>query len=183
MSVATEVVGDAKKKEKKMLSKHLWYSSAIMGHSQHYRVELDYIQIKYKKLTDDAIPPHKEEGNIGWDFHTTVGQEVCLYPGERFKFPTGIALEIPSGYAMMLWDRSGLSSKEGLHRLAGVIDSVYRGEIIVCLTNLGLEPVIVKPGQKIIQGIIQEEIPTKMIEAEDLSETSRGTKGFGSTGN
>lgn len=162
-----------------MVCKHLVYFADGVFQS----VERVDIPIKYKRLQNDAIAPHKEEGNIGWDFHTTIGQEVCLYPGERFLFPTGIALEIPAGYAMLLWDRSGLSSKEGLHRLAGVIDSIYRGEVFVCLTNLGLEPIIIKPGQKIVQGIVQEEIPAKMIEAEDLSETSRGTKGFGSTGN
>lgn len=162
-----------------MVSKHLVY----FEDSRMHPVEKLSLDVKVKKLDESAVVPNKEDGNIGWDFCTNVGQEICLYPGERFKFPTGIALEIPSGYAMMLWDRSGLSTKEGLHRLAGVIDSAYRGEIIVCLTNLGLEPVIVKPGQKIIQGIIQEEIPAKMIVVDNLSETKRGDKGFGSTGN
>lgn len=159
-----------------MISKHL---SCVCGSTE---VDKQEISVGVKKLTENAIVPHKDNGNIGWDFHTNIDSEVYLYPGERHKFSTGIALELPAGYAMMLWDRSGLSSGEGLHRLAGVIDSIYRGEILVCLVNLGQSPVLIKPGQKIVQGIIQEEIPAKMVVVDKLSETSRGDKGFGSTG-
>ena len=161
-----------------MISKHMFYFS---GAGPEF-IDIDKFYIKYKKLSDNAIPPQKTVGNVGIDFFTNINEEVTIYPGERVKLSTGICLEIPAGYAIILKDRSGFSTNEGMHVLAGVIDSSYRGEIIICLVNLGTKQVTIKPGQKIVQGIIIEDIPIQFEEVKVLSNTDRGTKGFGSTG-
>ena len=96
-------------------------------------------------------------------------------------FPTGIAVEFPEGYVALLWDRSGLGSK-GIHRLAGVIDSGYRGEWKVVLLNTTKEPFEIKKGDKIIQCIIQKFEPVEILEVDELSNSQRGEKGFGSSG-
>lgn len=165
-------------------SKHLSYYEydSTRDFFQKNQIEVHSLEINYKKLNDRAIPPKKTKGNIGIDFHTTIESSVFLFPGERYLFPTGLSLEIPDGYAIILEDRSGISTKLGLHKFAGVIDSSYRGEIMVCLSNLSDTGVKIEPGQKIVQGIIVEDIPVDFYEKKSLSETDRGTKGFGSTG-
>jgi dUTP pyrophosphatase len=153
------------------------------------------IEIQCVKTDPKAQLPTKSEGNIGWDIYCIAGKDadwqtsskdsqkyLWVQPGQRVKINTGICLAILPGYGIILFDRSGLSVNKGMHRLAGVIDSSYRGELIVCLINLGEVPVVIEEGDRVCQGIIQEEIRAQLIQVDKLSETERGEKGFGSSG-
>lgn len=138
------------------------------------------IDFKIKKLSPDATLPSKDNpADAGIDFYTN--ESYTLQPGERHMFSTGISAEFPEGYVALFWDRSGLGSK-GIHRLAGVIDSGYRGEWKVILINTTDEPYEIKKGDKIIQCILQKFEPAKIEEVEELSDATRGDKGFGSSG-
>lgn len=138
------------------------------------------ISFQVKKLSPDAILPAKNNSeDAGIDVFTN--ESYVLQPGETHMFRTGISVEFPQGYVALLWDRSGLGSK-GIHRLAGVIDSGYRGEWKIVLTNLTQEPFEIKAGDKIVQCIMQQFEPVEITEVEQVSETVRGAKGFGSSG-
>ena len=133
-----------------------------------------------KKLTDNATLPKKNDpADAGIDVFTN--ESYTLQPGETHVFSTGISVEFPEGFVALLWDRSGLGSK-GIHRLAGVIDSGYRGEWKVALVNLSSEPYEIKAGDKIIQCVLQQFEPVQIAEVQQVTETTRGAKGFGSSG-
>ncbi len=137
--------------------------------------------LKIKRLTEDAkIPNCAHPGDAGLDLYAT--EDVTLVPNERKAVPTGIAMEIPDGYAGLMWDKSGLSIKHGLKTLGGVIDSGYRGEVLVGIINLSGEEYTIRKGEKIAQMIIQKKETIEVEEASELSETARGEGGFGSTG-
>ena len=104
-----------------------------------------------------------------------------LYPGDRANIKTGIRMAIPTGYAGLIWDKSGVASS-GLHCLAGVIDSGFRGEILVNIINLGQDIYNISPGQKVAQIVIQKIEHPKIIEIELDDNTERGQGGFGSSG-
>lgn len=162
------------------------------------------MQIPTKKLTETAILPTKAHiGDAGFDLYAdenvlihgtilksgfynrkigTKKDQVNTCEIEKKVISTGIAMAIPEGYVGLIWDRSGLSTKCGLHRLAGVIDSTYRGEIKVCLINLSTENYLIQKGDKIAQLLIQPVPMCSLVEVDDLDETSRGDQGFGSSG-
>ncbi len=137
--------------------------------------------IRVKKLHPDARTPSiAHSGDAGCDLFATAHME--LKPGQRAQIPTGIALEIPTGYVGLIWDKSGVSHKGGIKTLGGVVDSGYRGEVQIGVINLGTEAYVFEPGNKVAQLLIQKvETPT-FNEAEELSDTSRGNGGFGSSG-
>lgn len=138
------------------------------------------VDFKVKKLAPDAVLPTRENAtDAGIDFYTN--ESYTMRPGERHMFTTGIATEFPEGYVALLWDRSGLGSK-GVHRLAGVIDSGYRGEWKVVLLNTTDVPYKIKKGDKVVQCILQKFEPAKIEEVEKLEDSARGEKGFGSSG-
>jgi len=146
--------------------------------------------LKVKKLSSEArLPEKNNDSDSGYDFFVLKDggwggpSSYTLKTGERKLFSTGIALELPDGYGMLLKDRSGLSVKEGLHVLAGVIDNGYRGEVKICLTNISNIAVRISDGQKIAQGVLHQVPVCEVKEIKDhLSETKRGDKGFGSSG-
>ncbi len=139
------------------------------------------IEIKVKKIHPDAIiPKYAHPGDAGMDLHSA--EEYLLKPFEKIIVKTGIQMEIPSGYFGSVRDRSGMAAKFGIHTLAGVIDSEYRGEIGVVLVNLGKDEFKINKGDRIAQIVIQEYANCKIIESETLDETPRGDGGFGSTG-
>ena len=146
--------------------------------------------LKVKKLSSEArLPEKNNDSDSGYDFFVLKDggwggpSSYTLKTGERKLFSTGIALELPDGYGMLLKDRSGLSVKEGLHVLAGVIDNGYRGEVKICLTNISNIAVRISDGQKIAQGVLHQVPVCEVKEIKDhLSETMRGDKGFGSSG-
>jgi dUTP pyrophosphatase len=138
------------------------------------------MEIKIRKMTPNAkAPAYAHAGDAGMDLFSCV--EMTLAPGETRPVPTGIQMAIPQGYVGLVWDKSGISIM-GVHRLAGVVDAGYRGEVRVVMVNLGTEPFEIKPGMKIAQMLIQPvEAPT-IVESDSLDDTSRGAGGFGSTG-
>lgn len=138
------------------------------------------LTLKVKKLCDEAIiPRYGTLGAAGFDLCSI--EEYSIKPGETYMFKTGISMEIPSGYVGLLWDRSGLGSK-GIHRYAGVVDDDYRGEVRVVLHNSTQKNRDVKKGDKIVQMLIQKVEKVTIENVEELSDTSRGEGGFGSTG-
>lgn len=139
--------------------------------------------IKIQFLNSRAKIPTNKQGDAGYDLYYSGITEVVLKPHDRYGFETGIAMEIPNEYYGSIRDRSGKAYKDGLHVLAGVIDPSYRGEIKVVLLNTNNDrEVIVKPGDKIAQ-LIFERYHVAHFEIGDLSDTERGEKGFGSSGN
>lgn len=138
------------------------------------------MKLKVKKLDKDArLPVFGHSGDAGLDLFSAV--DFVLQAGEIHPVPTGIQVEIPLGYVGLLWDKSGVSLK-GVHRLAGVVDSGYRGEVKVVMVNLSREAYVIDRGMKIAQLLIQPVMEVEVVEAEDLNDSSRGEGGFGSTG-
>ncbi len=141
--------------------------------------------VKVKKLRENArLPVYGTEFSAGADLCACLDAPVTLAPGETKLISIGIAMEIPVGYAGLVYARSGLASKRGLApaNKVGVIDSDYRGEFFVPLHNHGAIPQTVEPGERIAQMILTPYLTANFIEAGDLSDTARGEGGFGSTG-
>jgi len=137
--------------------------------------------LKVKKLFPEAkLPSRATPGDAGLDLYSVEG--VAVQPGDRLVVRTGVALEIPYGYAGLVWDKSGLAAKKGLKTMGGVIDAGYRGEILVVIHNLGSEPHAIAIGDKVAQILIQKVELPEVEEATILSEAERGDAGFGSTG-
>jgi dUTP pyrophosphatase len=134
------------------------------------------------KLLDATatIPTKANASDAGWDLYSTV--DIVISSKQRNTVKTGIALEIPEHMAGLIWPRSGLSVKKGIDVLAGVIDSGYRGEIMVCLYNTSDEDVSIKHGDRIAQIIFQEVPCVMMLHQEGLGSSQRGDNGFGSSG-
>lgn len=139
-------------------------------------------KILYKKLDPNAITPTKNHNSdAGYDLYAIENKQ--LTPGSRVVVKTGIAFAIPEGYVGLIWPRSGLAVKQGINILAGVIDSEYRGEIMVCLHNTGLwSDVNIKEGDRIAQILFQSCPHFDLVETESLEDTERSDKGFGSSG-
>ena len=138
------------------------------------------MKLRVKKVHPEARLPHYHHpGDAGLDLFSVVDE--VLAAGETKPIPTGIKMAIPEGYVGLVWDKSGISL-QGVHRLAGVVDAGYRGEVRVVMANLGREPFVIKKGMKIAQMLIQAVSAPVVVEADDLDETPRGEGGFGSTG-
>lgn len=139
--------------------------------------------MKVKRLYEEALLPTKAtEGSAAFDLYAYT--EAPLEPCETFKYKTGIALEIPEGSVGLIFPRSGLSTKFGirLSNCVGVIDSDYRGEIIVALHNDGDESYMINRGDRIAQLMIVDIPKIGIEEVTELSDTKRGIGGFGSSG-
>ena len=144
-------------------------------------VHLVSMKLNIKKLHPDAkIPTYAHEGDAGFDLYAC--EDVVVAPGERVLVSTGIAMEIPSGFVGLIWDKSGLSNTHGLKTLGGVVDAGYRGEVKAGLINLGIEEYHVGLGHKVAQMLIQKVEHAEIYEVSELSNTLRGEGGFGSTG-
>lgn len=146
------------------------------------------MNVYIKKLHPDAIiPTFGSEDASGCDLYanlTTEGGIVTIHPGENSFIKTGIAMAIPKGYGGFLYARSGLACKQGLRpaNCVGVIDSDYRGEIIVVLHNDSLEDRVVHHGDRIAQLVISAYLRPTFVESSELDDTERGEGGFGHTG-
>ncbi len=142
--------------------------------------------LKIKLLNEKAaLPTRASDGAAGYDLRACLDAPMTLKKGEIFAVPTGIAIELPSKeYVAMLCARSGLAIKHGitLANAVGIIDSDYRGEIKVGLINLGSEEFVINPGERIAQMLIMPVSLPEIEISDDLSETERGSGGFGSTG-
>lgn len=138
------------------------------------------MEIKVRRIHSEAkLPAYGHAGDAGLDLYS-CGHYV-IKAGGMTAVPTGIQVAIPEGYAGLIWDKSGISLR-GVHRLAGVIDSGYRGEVRVVLVNLGDEEYVIEKGMKIAQLLIQPVEEVRVVEESELEETPRGEGGFGSTG-
>jgi dUTP pyrophosphatase len=129
------------------------------------------------------LPSYAQPGDAGADLRSAV--DITLAPGERAMVPTGIAIALPDGHAAFVHPRSGLAIKHGLSMVntPGTIDAGYRGEISVLLINHDpSEPIDIRRGDRIAQLIIQRVEQVAFIEAGELPDSSRGSRGFGSTG-
>lgn len=139
------------------------------------------MKVKIKKLRPDAVvPAYAHPGDVGLDLYCL--ENYKLQPGERKIFNLGFALEFPDGYAAIVKDKSSLPRNGGVHTLGGVFDAGYRGEYNVNLVNLGSQPYQIEQGNKIAQLLIVPAVRAELEPADQLSETTRGTSGFGSTG-
>jgi len=146
-------------------------------------------QIKFRRLAHGEglpAPARQSAEAAGLDLSaaTPPTAPVRLRPGERALIPTGFAVELPPGFEGQVRPRSGLALKQGVTVLnaPGTVDSDYRGEISVLLINFGQEPVTISRGERIAQLVVSRYERVEAVESADLQGTSRGEKGFGSTG-
>lgn len=141
--------------------------------------------IRIKKLHPNAvIPTYGSPEAAGADLYACLDENVLIPTGETVFIPTGLALEVPVGCAGLIYARSSMGTKRGLApaNKVGVIDSDYRGQVMVALHNHGKEDQIVQPGERIAQLLITPVFTPGFQEVDDLSDTERGVGGFGSTG-
>ncbi|MDO4745649.1 MAG: dUTP diphosphatase [Bacillota bacterium] len=141
------------------------------------------MKIKVKSLSG-LIPAYETSGSAGMDIRAYLDEPIIIAPGKRALIPTGLHFEIPEGFEVQIRARSGLAVKHGIGLTNGIgtIDSDYRGEIKVSLINWGEEPFTVNNGERIAQMVVCRYEKAELIEAEELSETERGSGGFGHTG-
>ncbi len=148
------------------------------------------MQLKVKFVSDKIgkeipKPRYATDGAAGIDLPACIDEPITIQPGERIAVPTGIAIALPSAdYVALVYARSSLGLKHGitLPNAVGVIDSDYRGEILVALTNLSDKPYRIDVGERIAQLVITPVIRAQITEVSDLPETARGQGRFGSTG-
>ena len=144
------------------------------------------MELKIKKLHPAAIlPTYGSAGAAGADLYALPeGDPITIAPGETVFIHTGLSMAIPEGCVGLNFARSGLASKRGLApaNKVGVIDSDYRGELMVALHNHGDTPQTVQPGDRVAQFLIMPVITADFVEVDSLDETQRGAGGFGSTG-
>ena len=141
--------------------------------------------VRVKILKEGAkLPAYGSEQAAGADLHACLGEAVTIAPGETAFVPTGIALEVPMGCAGLIYARSGMACKRGLApaNKVGVVDSDYRGEILVALHNHGTVAQTVEHGERVAQFVITPVLTPVYEMAEELSDTARNQGGFGSTG-
>ena len=148
------------------------------------------MELKIKALSpkigvDIPLPYYATPGSAAMDLHACMDEAVTIPPGERRVIPTGLAIALPSPeYVALIFARSGLGIKHGIApaNCVGVIDSDYRGEILVGLQNSGQEAFTIKPGERIAQMMITPVVQARIQMTDDLDQTQRGAGGFGSTG-
>jgi len=144
------------------------------------------VKVKIKRLTATAkLPVYATDGSSAADLFADIAEPIVLQPGKRFLFPTGISAQITeSGYGLFVFARSGHGNKHGitLSNSVGVIDSDYRGEIRVGLSNLSDTPYTVMPGERLAQMALMPVERAEFIETDELDDSERGAGGFGSTG-
>ena len=142
-------------------------------------------KIRIKRLREGAqIPTYGTEFSAGADLYACLEEAITIAPGETAKIPTGLAMELPVGTAGLVFARSSLGTKKGLApaNKVGVIDSDYRGEVLVVLHNHSRETRQIAPGERVAQLLIVPVFTPGFVEAQELSDTHRGAGGFGSTG-
>ena len=145
---------------------------------------MNKIEVKVLASKGAVIPAYKTDGAAGADVCAFLNEAVTINPGSIAMIPTGLFFEIPQGYEIQVRPRSGLAAKNGVTVLntPGTIDSDYRGELKIILINLGKEAFVVNNQERIAQIIVSPVTTASFTITESLSETSRGEKGFGSTG-
>ena len=145
------------------------------------------ITVKLKRLASGqglSLPTRMTEESAGFDLPAAVEQSVTIEPGDIRLIPCGFAMAIPQGYEAQIRPRSGLATRNGitLVNTPGTIDSDYRGEVQAPVINLGRQPFAIERGMRIAQMLILPVPAVRLVEVEQLDETSRGEGGFGHTG-
>ena len=142
------------------------------------------IEVKIINTSSNPLPEYASLGASGMDIRAFLSESVSLLPFERVLIPTGLFIELPSGYEAQIRPRSGLAIKQGITCLnsPGTIDSDYRGEIKIILINLSNENQIINPGDRVAQMVIQKVEKISWSEVKQIDETIRNDGGFGHTG-
>ncbi|MDD6400507.1 MAG: dUTP diphosphatase [Lachnospiraceae bacterium] len=143
------------------------------------------IPVNIKKIKPNAtVPTYGSANAAGADLYACIDDSLTINPGETILVPTGLAVALPEGYAGLIYARSGLASKKGLApaNKVGVIDSDYRGEVMVALHNHSNVPATIEPNERVAQLVITPYIAALYNVVDELDETERGEGGFGSTG-
>jgi len=142
------------------------------------------ISVKIINKSSNPLPAYATADAAGMDLRANLETAVSLQPLERMLIPTGLFIELPSGYEAQIRPRSGLAKKQGLTLLntPGTIDADYRGEIKIIMINLSNEPQAIAPGERIAQMVISPFVQAQLEPVEILTDTVRGTGGFGHTG-
>ena len=142
------------------------------------------MKVKIVNKSKYPAPQYATELSAGLDLKANIDQPVILGSLDRALIPTGLFLELPAGYEAQVRPRSGLAAKHGITvtNAPGTIDADYRGEICVLLVNLGREPFIINPGERIAQMVVARHERVDWVQVESLAESERGAGGFGSTG-
>jgi dUTP pyrophosphatase len=145
------------------------------------------VEIAVTRLPHNAdlpLPAYETAQSAGMDLAAAIDAPMTLAPGKRAMVPTGLAIALPAGYEAQVRPRSGLAAKNGVTVLntPGTIDADYRGEVKVILVNLGEDPFEIERGMRIAQMVIAPVTQASFTEVDSLSETERGSGGFGSTG-
>ncbi len=145
------------------------------------------LKIRITRLSDTAdipLPSYTTAGSAGMDIYAAVEDELVIKSGETVLVPTGFSIELPIGHEAQIRPRSGLAIKNsvGLMNSPGTIDSDYRGEVKIIVSNFGKNDFVVKRGDRIAQMVIAKYERAEWIQVDQLSETERGNGGFGSTG-
>ena len=143
------------------------------------------MKIRFIKLNENAVTPTRGSlYSAGYDLAAAISSNITIAPHQTIKIPTGLAIELPENTFGAVYARSGIASREGLRpaNCVGVVDSDYRGEVIVALHNDSDEYRVVESGERIAQLVVQPYLNFEFEEATSLSDTDRGTGGFGSTG-
>lgn len=146
---------------------------------------MDKLTVKIKKLKENAIiPGYQTEKSAGMDLHACIDEPITIKPMERRVIPTGLAIELPDGYESQIRARSGMAIKNGITMANGVgtIDADYRGEYGVMVFNISDKPFVIEPDMRIAQLVINKYECVSWQEVESMSQTERGSGGFGSTG-
>ena len=142
-------------------------------------------QVRVKNLKEGAVlPTYGSDYAAGADLYSCLEQPVDILPHQTVLIPTGLSMEIPVGYAGLIYARSGIALKQGLApaNKVGVIDADYRGEILVALHNHSDQPASVEPAERIAQLVITPYLTAQFVQVQELEDTVRGMGGFGSTG-
>lgn len=142
------------------------------------------LSIKIINQSTNELPAYATQGSSGMDIRAFISEPLVLQPSERVLVPTGLFVEIPLGYEIQIRPRSGLAIKQGITCLntPGTIDADYRGEIKVILINLSKEPQTINPADRIAQMVVQKVEQVQWVPVNELSDSDRGSGGFGSTG-
>ncbi|MBQ3660108.1 MAG: dUTP diphosphatase [Bacteroidales bacterium] len=142
------------------------------------------MQVKIVNKSRYDAPSYATEYSAGMDLKANIDAPVILGSLDRAMIPTGLFIELPEGYEAQIRPRSGLAAKHGITvtNAPGTIDADYRGEICVLLVNLGHEPFIINPGERIAQMVVARHERVEWVKVDDLAESGRGAGGFGSTG-
>ncbi|OGU25600.1 MAG: deoxyuridine 5'-triphosphate nucleotidohydrolase [Ignavibacteria bacterium GWA2_54_16] len=149
--------------------------------SEHIKVRISRVG---QTASDLPLPAYATAGSAGMDLTAAVESEVTIQPAETVLIPTALSIELPEGFEAQVRPRSGLAIKHqiGILNSPGTIDSDYRGEVKVIMSNFGKQPFVVRRGDRIAQMVIQRYARVEWVEVEDLEKTARGGGGFGHTG-